>query len=87
MLEPICLIVHRTMDGKIKYFVEKDFVTALAAQRVIILGATDIEFQKEMLTKEEIYNAAMEIKKHSQFRLANENEEVVLFYLPKRDKM
>ena len=87
MAEQIFILAHRELNGEVYIETEKDFITAVAKQKALLVGLTDVNFQKSILTKEELEEIARELKLNNRCRMCNDEEEVVLFYLPKRETM
>lgn len=85
-MENLFVLVQRNLNGLVHIESTNDLIDAIAKQKALLVG-TDPAFMKNILTKDEIDGVIDRLEKWHQDRLFNDEEEVLIIWLPKRDKL
>ena len=85
-MKQLFVIVSRGINDSVKTVVVDDFVEACATQLGILTGVS-ADIAKVTLKSEDIETVKDNLEKYGRDRLANDEEEVYIFLMPKRDKM
>ena len=85
-MKQLFVVVSRNIDEEVKNVVCEDFIEACATQAGMLVGMP-ADVVKNILKKEEILQSKENIEKVGRDRLANDEEEVYIFWLPERSSM
>ena len=85
-MKQLFVVVSRNIDKEVKTVVCEDFIEACATQAGMLVGMP-VDVVKNILKKEEILQIKENIEKVGRDRLANDEEEVYIFWLPERSSM
>ena len=85
-MKQLFVVVSRNIDEEVKTVVCEDFIEACATQAGMLVGMP-ADVVKNILKKEEILQFKENIEKVGRDRLANDEEEVYIFWLPERSSM
>lgn len=81
-IEQLFIVVSRKINGEITIKYTNDFINAICLQKSLLIGAPK-ELVEATLTEEEINTVEKNLTTLRRDRLANDEEEVSIFYLPK----
>lgn len=84
-IEQVFVIVSRDIDGNITIKHTNDFIDAICIQKSLLTGASE-ELVRTLLKEEEIDTVEKNLVTLGRDRLANDEEEIYIFYLPKVQK-
>ena len=85
-MEQIFIIAQRNLEDEIHIETEKDLTTAIAKQKALLVGAP-VEMVRPLINEKEINEVLANLNRMGRDRLCNDEEEVYLFFLPKRNVM
>lgn len=82
-MDQLFIIVDRDIYGHINILQETDLMTAIAKQKSILLGLNMVQ-AKAIIKEEEINQIINNLKNDGRDILSNDEEEVIIFLLPKK---
>lgn len=85
-MKQLFVVVSRNIDEEVKTVVCEDFIEACAAQAGLLVGMP-ADVMKNLLKKDDILQIKDNLEKVGRDRLANDEEEVYIFWIPERKVM
>lgn len=82
-MDQLFIIVDRDIYGHVNILQETDLMTAIAKQKSILLGLNMVQ-AKAIIKEEEINQIINNLKNDGRDILSNDEEEVIIFLLPKK---
>ena len=82
-MNQLFIIVDRDIYGHVNILQETDLMTAIAKQKSILLGINIVQ-AKAIIKEEEINQIINNLKNDGRDILSNDEEEVIIFLLPKK---
>lgn len=82
-MDQLFIIVDRDIYGHVNILQETDLMTAIAKQKSILLGLNMVQ-AKAIIKEEEINQIINNLKNDERDILSNDEEEVIIFLLPKK---
>ena len=85
-MKQLFVVVSRNTDEEVKTVVCEDFVEACATQAGLLVGMP-ADVMKNLLKRDDILQIKDNLEKNGRDRLANDEEEVYIFWMPERKAM
>lgn len=85
-MEHLFVLVQRDLNGLVHIESTNNLIDAITKQKALLIGV-DVEIAKALISNDEINGVVDRLEKYHQDRLCNDEEEVLIIWLPKRDKV